>query len=132
MDVGGRIAGSSFEREKILFVDPDTASYILISYALAGYALEIIHARAGVQAIRILKENPGIAAVITEMRGPGLDGFELLKAIREIHPGICMIAQTASVYFDMENRCLDAGFNEYIAKPVDLDTLVEMVKSHVL
>ena len=121
----------SYFKKKILFVDPDTMSYRLVCFVLANYAIEIIHARCGLNAIRIFRENPFIDGVITELRVPGLDGFGILRAIRRVNPKIFVIAQTASVIGDTKQRCLEAGFDEFIAKPVDLGLFISMVIDHV-
>ena len=49
-------------KKKILFVDPDTMSYCLVCCLLSNYGIEIIHARCGLNVIRILRENPFIEA----------------------------------------------------------------------
>jgi len=66
--------------------------------------------------------------VITETRLPHADGFTILNEIREIKPDIPIIAQTASVLDNMEKKCLEAGFNEIIFKPIDIGYFVSVVK----
>ena len=118
-------------RKKILLADSDTASYFLISELLADYNIRIIHARSGQEAIRLFRQNPFIDMVITEIKLPGLDGFEILKATRAINPFITAIAQTAYVHNNMKQKCLMSGFNEYIPKPIDFDLFVTVLKKYV-
>lgn len=121
-----------FCKKKILFIDPDTVSYYLVSKVLAEHHVEIIHARCGPGAIRIFKEYPFIDAVITEIKVPGMDGFEILRAVRQINPFITVIAQTASVHNKMRQRCLGAGFNEYISKPIKINLFFDIIKKCIL
>ncbi len=102
---------------KILYVDPDIPGYRLVSALFEGYNIEIIHSKSGVDAIRRFQEDPSINLVITEIKVPGLDGFGILAALREMNPFIAVIAQTAYIHENMEQRCIEAGFNEYISKP---------------
>ncbi|MBN2480457.1 MAG: response regulator [Bacteroidales bacterium] len=124
---------NSYERKKkILFVDPDTSSYLLVARLLAGYDTKIIHSGFGPYAIKIFRKNPFIDCVITEIRVPGLDGFEILRAVREINPLVTVIAQTAYVHDNIKQKCQDAGFNEYISKPVDLKLFLCIINKNVL
>lgn len=122
----------SYGKKRILFVDPDKASYLLVSQLLAEYGVEIIHSGCGLNAIRIFREDPSIDGIITELILPGLDGFGILREARKIRPGVPVIAQTTCVFNDVEQRCRKAGFDEYISKPIDLGLFVGMVKKHVL
>jgi CheY-like chemotaxis protein len=118
--------------KKILLADPDITSYFLISELLSEHGIETMSARCGLEAIRLFRENPHINCLITEIRVPGLDGFGILRATREINPSIAVIAQTAYVHDNMKQQCLMAGFNEYIPKPLDLEVFVKMVRKYVL
>jgi CheY-like chemotaxis protein len=51
-----------------------------------------------------------------------VNGFTILNEIRRIKPGIPIIAQTASVLDMIKERCFEAGFNEFIGKPIDIET----------
>ena len=116
----GEMKNLFYGMTKILFVDPDTTSYSLVSIALAGYDIEIIQAGCGLRAIQLFRENPFINGIITEIGVRGLDGFEILRAAREVNPLITVIAHTSYVYNEMKLRCNKAGFNEFIPKPIDL------------
>lgn len=119
-------------RKKILFVDPDMSSYFLVNEVLAEHDIETIHAKCGVEAICLFKDNPLINCLVTEVRVPELDGFEILRAIRKINPSIFAIVQTAFVQNNMKHQCLQAGFNDYITKPIDLKLFADIVIRYVL
>lgn len=119
-------------KKKILFVDPDITSYYLVSEILTEYGIEIMSAKSGLEAIRLFRENPFIDCLITEIKVPGLDGFGILRATREMNPSIVVIAQTAYVHDNMKQQCLAAGFDEYISKPIDFDVFMGIIKEYVL
>jgi CheY-like chemotaxis protein len=115
-------------KKQILYIDGDIASYILVSEILSDYNVEITHCRNGLNAIKLFRLYPLFDLVITEMRLPRADGFTILNEIHQIKPDIPVIAQTASVWGNMEKQCLEAGFNEFIPKPIDIGYFVSVVK----
>jgi hypothetical protein len=115
-------------KKQILYIDNDITSYILVSEILSEHNVEITHCRDGLNAIKLFRLYPLFDLVITEMRLPLADGFTILNEIRQIKPDVPIIAQTASVLDNMEKKCLKAGFNEFIFKPIDIDYFVSVVK----
>lgn len=114
---------------KILYIDNDVASYYLVSELLEGCNVEILHSRCGLHALQIFNELPYFDMVITELKLPGIDGFGVLKEIRKTNPNIPVIAQTANVVNNMKYTCLNAGFSEFIPKPIDLNAFTSIVNN---
>jgi len=106
--------GFYHESKKILLVDNDMASYYLVDELLRDYEVKLIHATCGYSAIRLFIENAFVDAVITEIKVPRLDGFGILKEVKTMNPIVPVIAQTACEYRGMRQKCLAAGFDEYI------------------
>ena len=117
--------------KQILYIDSDMASYILISEILRNCNVKITHCKCGTSAILLFKKYSSFNLVITETRLPRASGFSVLNEIRKIKPDIPVIAQTASVLDNMEKRCLEAGFNEFVAKPFDLNEFTIMAKKYI-
>ena len=69
--------------------------------------------------------------VITELKLPKVDGFGVLKEIRKIDPSTPFIAQTANVLNNMKYTCLNAGFNEFISKPINLNDFTSIVNNYI-
>ena len=69
--------------------------------------------------------------VITELKLPKVDGFGVLKEIRKIDPSTPIIAQTANVLNNMKYTCLNAGFNEFISKPINLNDFTSIVNNYI-
>ncbi len=117
--------------KQILYIDSDIASYILISEILRNCNVKITHCKCGTSAILLFKKYPSFDLIITEIRLPKANGFTVLNEIRRIKPDIPIIAQTASVLDNMEKRCLEAGFNEFVAKPFDLNEFTITTKKYI-
>ena len=117
--------------KQILYIDSDMASYILISEILRNCNVKITHCKCGTSAILLFKKYPSFDLIITEIRLPKANGFTVLNEIRRIKPDIPIIAQTASVLDNMEKRCLEAGFNEFVAKPFDLNEFTITTKKYI-
>ena len=79
----------------------------------------------GVEAVEAVQQG-GYDLVLMDCDMPAMDGFEATRRIRgSLHPGIPIVAVTADAMPVDRDRCLSAGMNDYIAKPVDLDRLAE-------
>lgn len=117
--------------KQILYIDSDMASYILVSEILRNCNVKITHCKCGTSAILLFKKYPSFDLIITEIRLPKANGFTVLNEIRRIKQDIPIIAQTASVLDNMEKRCLEAEFNEFVAKPFDLKEFTITVNKYI-
>ncbi|WP_051569179.1 response regulator [Alkaliphilus transvaalensis] len=118
--------------KKILIVDDDTRNIFVLATALEEYGAEILEAENGKAALATLKEN-NIDLVLMDIMMPVMNGFDTIKAIRsdEILRDIPVIAITAKSLKEDRERCIIAGANDYISKPVDYDTLIRLVKAWI-
>ncbi|MFT3738475.1 MAG: response regulator [Breznakibacter sp.] len=104
----------------VLLIDNDLASFYLVSEILSEYGINVIHARSGMEGVELVRQKPSIHLVITELLLPQLNGFDVLKEIKRINPEMQVITQTANVMNNMRQNCLEAGFEEFIEKPIDI------------
>ncbi|MBN2635144.1 MAG: PAS domain S-box protein [Prolixibacteraceae bacterium] len=112
---------------KILIVDDDKISEMLIRILLENYAREFIHASNGIEAKELCKNNPDIDLVLMDIKMPEMDGYEATRNIRKFNKEIIIIAQTAYAIEGDREKAIAAGCNSYITKPinkVDLRNLV--------
>lgn len=113
----------------ILIVDDDPRNVFALTSYLEILDMNLLAAESGFKAIRILKSGERIDIVLMDMMMPEMDGFETISEIRQ-DPGICnvpIIAVTAKAMKGDREKCLEAGANEYVSKPVDLrELLVKM------
>lgn len=118
--------------KKILIADDDPRNIFVLATALENFGAEIIEAEDGKTALEIL-EQQSVDLILMDIMMPIMDGYQAIKAIREKESGriIPIIAVTAKSLKDDRDKCIAAGANDYISKPVDYDTLVRLVKAWI-
>ena len=79
----------------------------------------------------ILDTNQEIDLVLLDIRLPDINGFDLLVKINEVLPGVPVIAQTAFVMAGDKKKCFDAGFDDYISKPIQRDELYAKIEKYI-
>jgi signal transduction histidine kinase/CheY-like chemotaxis protein len=112
-----------FAGRRVLIVDDDAVNRRLCVLQMAKLGLLAEAAESGSEAVSRCRENP-YDAVIMDIQMPGMDGLEATRRIRELssgHPPI--IAFTANVMPDDRAKCLAAGMDDYLSKPLQLDDL---------
>jgi CheY-like chemotaxis protein len=90
----------------------------------------VLHAERGKDGILILEQTPGIDIALIDIMMPEMDGYETMQQIRQL-PELAelpLIAVTAKAMKGDRQKCLDAGASDYIAKPVDIDLLLALLR----
>jgi signal transduction histidine kinase/CheY-like chemotaxis protein len=115
---------------KILIVDDDIRNIFSLTSVLESFGAEVMHAERGRDGIRILEETPGIAIALIDIMMPEMDGYETMQQIRErpMLADVPLVAVTAKAMKGDRQKCLDAGASDYIAKPVDIDLLLALLR----
>jgi CheY-like chemotaxis protein len=106
------------ENKIILVAEDDEANFLFIQKLIRKTRAGILHAATGEQAVEMAEKNPGIDLVLMDIKMPGINGKEAMEKIRVKLPGIPVIAQTAYAMADDMRRLQEAGFRDYIAKPI--------------
>ena len=115
---------------KILVVEDDEISYSLLSRRIQNISKEVLHAITGVEAVEACRNNPDIDLVLLDIRMPGMNGLEATQEIRQFNKDVIIIAQTAFGLSSDRERAIEAGCNDYIAKPINMTLLFELIKKH--
>jgi PAS domain S-box-containing protein len=115
---------------KVLIVDDDGISKLLITKALKPYSKEIIKANSGIEAIKFCIKNPDIDLIMMDINMPEMDGYEATKRIRKFNKNIVIIAQTANAMQRDREEALKSGCTDYISKPINLNTLNELIQKY--
>ncbi|MEO5346074.1 MAG: response regulator [Magnetococcus sp. YQC-9] len=115
--------------KQVLIVDDDMRNIFALSKALRARGLQVLMAQDGLRALAQLKENPAIDLVIMDIMMPEMDGYATMRAIRAnaAWQSLPIIALTAKAMIGEREKCLTAGANDYLTKPVDLDRLLAMM-----
>ncbi|WP_191487979.1 response regulator [Pseudomonas sp. FEN] len=119
-----------FEGRKILLVDDDVRNIFALTSALEHKGAIVEIARNGREAIAKLNEVEDIDLVLMDVMMPEMDGYEATIEIRKDPRWrkLPIIAVTAKAMKDDQERCLQAGSNDYLAKPIDLDRLFSLIR----
>ena len=112
--------------KNILLAEDDNFSYEMIKTMLEPTQANIKYAKDGEQAIKIV-ENNNLDLALLDIRLPKKTGFEILSVIKEKEKNTPAIAQTAFAMSDDRNKIMDAGFDEYIPKPVKMERLYHIL-----
>ncbi len=115
---------------KILIAEDDEASEILISINIKEFSKEIIKVRTGSGAVESCRNNPDIDLILMDIQMPDLNGYEATREIREFNEEVIIIAQTAYALTGDKEKALEAGCNDYIAKPVNKDDLYALIQKY--
>ena len=119
-----------FEGRKVLLVDDDVRNIFALTSALEQKGAIVVIGRNGREAIERLNEVDDIDLVLMDVMMPEMDGYEATVEIRK-NPRwrkLPIIAVTAKAMKDDQERCLQAGSNDYLAKPIDLDRLFSLIR----
>jgi len=115
------------EKPKILIAEDDEDSTEFFRAVLKHMAGELVFATTGKEVIDLCRNNAEIDVVLMDIKMPGADGYEATRKIREFNRDVVIIAQTAYAMAGDREKSLEAGCDEYIAKPVRKKKLIELI-----
>jgi|ERR1035437_9990130 CheY-like chemotaxis protein len=117
----------NLEGKTMLVVDDIDINIELIKEILEGTNMKILEAHNGQQAINSCLNNKSIDIVLMDIQMPIMNGYEATRQIKQMRPGLPIIAQTAYAFAEDISKCMAAGFSDYIAKPFDQTKLIEIL-----
>ena len=119
-----------FHSKKILLADDDMRNVFALSKILKERGMEIIKAENGKNALEMLDTHADIDLVLMDIMMPEMDGYEAMRRIRSQGKfrSLPVIALTAKAMKDDKQKCIDAGANDYISKPVDVERLLSLMR----
>ncbi|MDM8567700.1 response regulator, partial [Candidatus Halobeggiatoa sp. HSG11] len=116
------------KHKKVIIIDDDVRNVYALATILEEYDMEVICATDGKDGLS--KLQPDIAIILMDIMMPEMDGYETMREIRKQHKysKLPIIALTAKAMKDDKAKCLEAGANDYLAKPVDADKLLSLMR----
>jgi len=116
--------------KKVLVVDDDVRNIFALTSVLEQHNLQVVHAENGRAGIETLLQTPGVDGVLMDIMMPEMDGYETMRAIRQISEfrTLPIIAVTAKAMKGDRAKCIEAGASDYITKPVDLEQLFSVLR----
>ncbi|OQX96482.1 hypothetical protein B6I21_00920 [candidate division KSB1 bacterium 4572_119] len=119
-----------FQDKKILLVDDDMRNVFALSNVLEEKGMKVLIGKNGREGVDLLNENKDVDLVLMDIMMPEMDGYQAMREIRNNggHNNVPIIALTAKAMKGDKNKCIEAGANDYISKPVDPDNLLSMLR----
>jgi CheY-like chemotaxis protein len=114
----------------LLLVDDDLRNTFALSKLLRRHGMNIVLADNGRMALEKLEENRSIEVIIMDIMMPVMDGYQAMRAIRSQRSlrEVPIIALTARAMPDEQQKCMAAGANDYLTKPVDMERLLTLLR----
>jgi CheY-like chemotaxis protein len=127
-----RLHGSNdvLRKRKVLVVDDDARNIFALTTVLENHEMDVLSATNGRQAIELIAQTPDLSAVLMDIMMPEMDGYETMREIRK-DPRLRtlpILALTAKAMKGDREKCLEAGASDYVAKPVNTDQLLSLLR----
>ena len=115
---------------KILLVDDDMRNVYALMNVLEERGMELMVGENGQEGVELIDTHPDIDLVLMDIMMPEMDGYETMRAIRRqsTFEKLPIIALTAKAMKGDRQKCLDAGANDYLSKPIDFEKLLSLLR----
>ena len=127
-----RLHGSNevLRGRKVLVVDDDARNIFALTSLLENQEMDVVSATNGRSAIDLMQRTPDLNIVLMDIMMPDMDGYETIREIRKTPEfrTLPILALTAKAMKGDREKCLNAGASDYIAKPVDTDQLLSLMR----
>ncbi len=112
--------------KEILIIDDDSKNIFALSAVLKAKKFQCISALSAHQGLKMLSSNKNVGVVLMDMMMPEMDGYEAIEKMKSDQElkDIPVIAITAQAMTGDREKCMEAGADGYISKPVDVDELL--------
>ena len=126
-------ADGNLSGKKILIVDDDVKNVFVLASALENHGATVVDAKNGQVAIEVLNQEPDFDLVLMDVMMPVMDGYTAIRQIRKDKrfERLPIIAITAKALKEDRQKCIQAGADDYLSKPVDYDGLIRLVKAWI-
>jgi PAS domain S-box-containing protein len=114
----------------VLIVDDDLASKIVLMHNLQKQGHMVRSVSSGLEAVEAVRENSNTNLVLMDIRMPGIDGFEASRQIRSFNTQTVIVIQSTLSGEKSLETALEAGCNDFISKPVDMNELNDLLRRH--
>jgi CheY-like chemotaxis protein len=111
-------------------VDDDIRNVFALTSVLERHKMDVLSAESGKAALDLLEKDPGMDIVLMDIMLPEMDGYDTIRAIRKFphFRSLPIIALTAKAMKGDREKCIEAGASDYIAKPVDTEQLLTLLR----
>ena len=116
--------------KSVLVVDDDVRNIFALSSVLERRGMHVLTASTGNEATKLLETTPDVAIVLMDIMMPEMDGYQTMQTIRQ-HPALRrlpIVALTAKAMKGDREKCFEAGASDYLAKPVNTEQLLSVLR----
>lgn len=117
-------------RQIVIAEDVET-NFRFLNAVLSQTKATIVWKKDGEEVVNFCQQNPDIDLVLMDIQMPKIDGYEATGIIKKINPHITVIAQTAYAMPNDNIKCIEAGCNDYISKPINSELLLEKLDTYL-
>ncbi|WP_439183051.1 ATP-binding protein [Carboxylicivirga taeanensis] len=121
----------NWEGKTFLVAEDEEDNFRYIEVALALSNASLIWARDGQEAVDVFKRVDGIDLVLMDIKMPLMDGYTATREIKSLRKNIPVIAQTAYALSEEKEKSREAGCDDYIAKPIGYEDLLNIINRFV-
>lgn len=118
-------------KKTVLVVEDENTNYMFLESMLRDLNLDTDRAVNGKEAVEMVKQHSAYALVLMDIRMPVMDGYEATRKIKQMNPRIPVIAQTAMAMEGDRMKSLEAGCDDYIAKPILLNEFQALIDKYL-
>lgn len=115
----------------ILVVEDEPSNFIYLRDLLSEFNYNVIHAKNGQDAVDIINNKIEIDLILMDIKMPVMNGLQATREIRKTNKKVPVIAQTAYAMLEDKRKALNAGCNDYLAKPITFKAFSEIVHKHL-
>ena len=131
VDVKENPIANSWHNKTLLLAEDEEINSSFIQLILKSTGIHIITALNGREAVQQCKKSNAISLVLMDIKMPEMDGLTATRIIRSFQRNLPIIATTAYALSGDSEKCLEAGCNEYISKPINRNQLIMMLNKYL-
>jgi two-component system, cell cycle response regulator DivK len=119
------------DKPLILIVEDVESNYLYLNAVLTKLNAQIEWVKNGIEAVNFAKEHPETDLILMDLQMPEMNGYDASREIKKIYPEMIIIAQTAFAMSDDRSKALEAGCDDYLAKPIRSKDLLDTVNKYL-
>lgn len=115
----------------ILIVEDVESNYLYLNAVLTKLDAQIEWVKNGLEAVDFAKKHPETDLILMDLQMPEMNGYDATREIKKIYPEMIIVAQTAFAMSDDRSKAMDAGCDDYLAKPIRSKDLLDTVNKYL-
>ncbi len=120
-----------FNGIKILVAEDEETNFLFINELIEETGATIIHAENGKEAVTLFNDIDDIGIILMDIKMPLMDGITATKLIKEVNPDVPVIAITAYAMSGDKEKCINAGCDDYLSKPIRRTELLDLISFYL-